>query len=82
MRVFGTNIECKPVGVKSDLRSAEKQEVKGKILLSCRDDIYRSQLFVQLSEAGITPTIVNNEMDLLLEVLQQDFQVVIYDLEI
>ncbi len=56
--------------------------MEGNILLSCRDDICCEQILEQMSETGITPAIVNDELDLLLEVLEQDFQVVIYDFEV
>jgi len=56
--------------------------VKGKILLACNDDACRNKLLELFEGKSLTIQSVWNEPDLLLEILDTDYDAIIYDLEL
>lgn len=54
----------------------------GKVLIACRDDEFCKKVHEELKQEGLTICSVYQEGDLLLEVLEQDFNVIIYDLDL
>lgn len=59
-----------------------EHEVEGKILIACRDDECRNQILNLLRSTDLTVHSVWEEADVLLEVLESDYDLIIYDLEI
>jgi len=55
--------------------------VKGNILIASRDEACRVELLEWLSHEDVTIHSVCEEADLLLEVLERDYDVIIYDLQ-
>ncbi|MFQ5824788.1 MAG: response regulator [bacterium] len=56
--------------------------MEGKILIACVDDDCRDNLLKLLTDRGLTLRTIRKDVDLLLEVLERDYDVIIYDLEI
>lgn len=54
----------------------------GKIVIACVDDECRTHLLAALKPHGLSFHSVSEDADLLLEVLEKDFDIIIYDLEI
>lgn len=52
-----------------------------KILIACQDDACRNQLLELLSKTSLSIHSVWEDTDLLLELLERDYRVIIYDLE-
>lgn len=58
------------------------QEMEGNILIACRDNECRDNILKLLAGRGLTVYSVGEHLDLLLEVLERDYDLIIYDLEI
>lgn len=56
--------------------------MEGRILIACQDDVCRNKLLKVLAGRGLTIHSVWEDADLLLEVLDRDYHVIIYDLEV
>ncbi|MFQ5770456.1 MAG: response regulator [bacterium] len=56
--------------------------MEGKILIACRGDECRAKLLNLLTSPRLTLRAICEEADLLLEMLERDYHVIIYDLEI
>ncbi|MFQ5454346.1 MAG: hypothetical protein ACE5D6_09200, partial [Candidatus Zixiibacteriota bacterium] len=55
--------------------------MEGKILIGCREEASRKQLMKLFSGRGLSLCTLVNDVDFLLEVLERDYQVIIYDME-
>ncbi|MFQ5677136.1 MAG: response regulator [bacterium] len=65
-------------GIRSNLGEVN---VHGKILIACRDESCRKSLLNLFAGQDCSVTAVPDETDLLLEILERDYDVLIYDLE-
>lgn len=57
-------------------------KIIGKILIACGDEVCRSKLLNVISGKGLYLNSVWEDADLLLEVLDRDYDVIVYDLDI